>query len=307
MTPADSIPLPDGPRKARQASPAQAFWRDADMPFVESRRACESRACYKPHHHPTFSIGAVDAGYSLFSGASDGPVTLRPGTLVFVPAARVHACNPALGTAWSYQMLHLDADWRQAVRQEYLRGAPRQVGPCRAASRPSESRHTGPDSAEPVHIVADPALYARFCQLNMLLFSDAQRQDKEAALIAFIGDCDTQQGLTIDAPSALPHLAEHIQPALAWLRAQCDAPITLEALAQRVDMSRYQLIRAFRAVTGMTPHAWQLNQRINLARTWIQRGDSMSAVAQHLGFADQAHFQRVFKAYAGVTPGRFRA
>jgi len=72
-------------------------------------------------------------------------------------------------------------------------------------------------------------------------------------------------------------------------------------------MSRYQLIRAFRAVTGMTPHAWQLNQRINLARERIRGGDRISDVAQHLGFADQAHFQRVFKAYAGVTPGCFGA
>ncbi|MFT9299154.1 MAG: helix-turn-helix transcriptional regulator, partial [Gluconobacter sp.] len=71
-------------------------------------------------------------------------------------------------------------------------------------------------------------------------------------------------------------------------------------------MSRYQVIRAFRAVTGMTPHAWQLNQRVNLAREWVQSEDSLADVAQNLGFADQAHFQRVFKAHAGVTPGRFR-
>jgi len=29
-------------------------------------------------------------------------------------------------------------------------------------------------------------------------------------------------------------------------------------------------------------------------------------VALRLGFADQAHFQRVFKAHTGVTPGSFR-
>lgn len=102
----------------------QAFWRDPAMPFAESRRACQSRACYRPHHHPTFSIGAVDAGQSVFSGAEAGPVSLFPGTLVFVPAARVHACNPLPGKAWSYQMLHLDADWLRGVRQEYAGTGP---------------------------------------------------------------------------------------------------------------------------------------------------------------------------------------
>ena len=48
------------------------LWRDPRLPQVESRRACNSRACYKAHSHPTFSIGAVDAGSSLFTGAGCG-------------------------------------------------------------------------------------------------------------------------------------------------------------------------------------------------------------------------------------------
>ncbi|WP_251475102.1 hypothetical protein [Stenotrophomonas lactitubi] len=55
------------------------FWRDAAMPYVESRRACDSRACYRAHSHPTFSIGAVDQGTSLFTGAACGAVTLHRG------------------------------------------------------------------------------------------------------------------------------------------------------------------------------------------------------------------------------------
>ncbi|WP_353850463.1 helix-turn-helix domain-containing protein [Janthinobacterium sp.] len=30
-------------------------------------------------------------------------------------------------------------------------------------------------------------------------------------------------------------------------------------------------------------------------------------MAHELGFADQSHFQRVFKAHAGITPGRYRS
>ena len=92
------------------ARPEPATW--------ESRRACHSRACYKAHSHPTFSIGAVDAGLSLFSGAAGGQARLTPGTLVLVPPQRVHACNPAPGYAWSYQMLHVDARWLSQLRLE---------------------------------------------------------------------------------------------------------------------------------------------------------------------------------------------
>ncbi|MNN80835.1 Transcriptional activator NphR [compost metagenome] len=82
--------------------------------------------------------------------------------------------------------------------------------------------------------------------------------------------------------------------------------LTLGELAALAGMGRYQLIRAFRAVTGLTPHAYQLNQRINLARDWLRRGTPVADIAYGLGFADQSHFQRVFKAHTGVTPGLYR-
>ncbi|MCD9006424.1 AraC family transcriptional regulator [Luteimonas sp. XNQY3] len=232
-------------------------------------------------------MGAVDGGTSVFTGAANGPVLLSPGTLVFVPASRVHACNPAPDTAWSYQMLHLDAAWLQAVRREYA--------------------GTAAMGGEPVRIVADPAVYARFCRLNALLFEEGDPIEKEAALIEFVGDYDTGQGLSIEGPTVPSGLAQQIRPALDCLCAWPTASTTLDELAGLAGMSRYQVIRAFRTVTGMTPHAWQLNHRVNLARDWIRSGASLADVALHLGFADQAHFQRVFKAHAGVTPGRFRA
>lgn len=270
-----------------QQSQGQSFWHDPMLPFVETRRACHSRACYKPHSHPTFSIGAVDGGSSVFTGAEGGPVALRPGSLVFVPAERVHACNPAPDSAWSYQMLHLDVQWLCTVRQEYVDDGSRKV--------------------EPVRVVSDAALYVQFCQLNDVLFSVATADEKEAALIEFVGDYDVSQSVWVESVSDTSLVAKKIQPALEYLRNVPTEKVSLVELATLTSMSRYQLIRAFRTVTGMTPHVWQLNLRINVARSLMHQGDSLADLAQHLGFADQAHFQRVFKAYTGVTPGCYKA
>lgn len=183
-------------------------------------------------------------------------------------------------------MLHLDADWLQAVREEH---------PAR-----------WPTACEPVRVVTTPALYASLCRLNAQLFSAANAQDKEAALVEFVGDADAAQGRSLPHASAPAHLAHQIRPAMDCLRDAPAEPTPLTELARLAGMSRYQLIRAFRAVTGMTPHAWQLNWRVHLARGHMRGPHGIAHIAQHLGFADQAHFQRVFKAYAGVTPGRFR-
>ncbi|MEN5109210.1 AraC family transcriptional regulator [Pseudomonas sp. TWI672] len=263
-----------------------SLWRDPALPWVESRRACHSRACYKAHSHPTFSIGAVDAGCSVFTGAGDGQQRLTPGTLVLVPAQRVHACNPEPGQAWSYQMLHVEAQWLAQLRLE------------------SGLDAAGPGA--PARISRLPALYREFCGLNELLFSGASSGEKEAALIAFMGDHDFAQH---------PHLAAAPAPALGTpalrgliecIEAQDPARLSLEVLARQAGLGRYQLIRAFRAATGLTPHAYLINARINRGRRLLRDGLALAEVAYRLGFADQSHFQRVFKAHVGVTPGQYR-
>ncbi|MBK1682366.1 AraC family transcriptional regulator [Rhodoferax fermentans] len=265
-------------------SPASAeFWRDPALPYAESRRACHSRACYKAHSHPSFSVGAVDQGSSRFTSAGTGPSVIQPGTVVWVPAAHVHACNPLPNTAWSYQMLHLEASWLQALWQESS------VPPLQT-----------------VQLTQDAGIYARFCQLNAVLFSDASTPEKEIALIAFLGDC-ASQGQPALSPSLAPDSRHKLQPLLAHLQHEADALISLTELAKMANMSRYQLIRAFRQATGLTPHAYQLNQRINQARHHLRAGEPLADIAYRLGFADQGHFQRVFKAHVGVTPGRYRA
>lgn len=270
------------PRASEQHS---AFWRDPALPFVESRQACHSRACYKPHSHPTFSIGAVDRGSSLFSGAGQGQTRLLPGTLVFVPAHCVHACNPEPGMFWSYQMLHLNAAWLRSLRLESGLAA---------------------NDGEPARISHESLTYQRFCQLNDLLFSPVSSAEKEAGLIEFLADCDVaaQQPL---AQSRLPQLPEGTLKALLQrLEQDGNDHLPLGELASLAGMGRYQLIRAFRAATGFTPHAYQLNQRINRARDWLRSGTPVADIAYRLGFADQSHFQRVFKAHTGITPGLYR-
>ena len=94
-------------------------------------------------------------------------------------------------------------------------------------------------------------------------------------------------------------LIEHIE-------AQDLTQLSLERLARQAGLGRYQLIRAFRAATGLTPHAYLLNARINQGRRLLRDGLALAEVAYQLGFADQSHFQRVFKAHVGLTPGQYR-
>jgi AraC-like DNA-binding protein len=67
------------------------------------------------------------------------------------------------------------------------------------------------------------------------------------------------------------------------------------------------LIRAFKQEHGLTPHAYQLNCRIEFCRSQLRAGHSIAEVALAAGFSDQAHFQRSFKKFVAATPGQYQA
>lgn len=269
---------------------AHFFWRNAELPCVELRRANDSCACYAPHAHAAWSIGAVDGGSTVLQRGGSRQ-RLVGGDVVIIPAGEVHCCNPEDDGRWSYQMLYLDDAW--------LRGA---VGEAseQAASEPAISGRLADAMA--------PQLHKRLTRLNALLFSDAPIPDKEAALLLFVGDLfgDAAAATTSSeptTPSATQSLA--LRRVQAMLGDRYSETLRLDELADCAGMSRYHLLRTFRAAYGMTPHAWQIDLRIQRARRLLEQGMSFADTALSLGFADQSHFQRAFKQRVAVTPGEY--
>ncbi|HKB29229.1 MAG TPA: AraC family transcriptional regulator, partial [Streptosporangiaceae bacterium] len=83
-------------------------------------------------------------------------------------------------------------------------------------------------------------------------------------------------------------------------------PPRLAVLAAAVGASPFSLLRAFRAATGLPPHAYLNQRRVRLARDLLGRGVRPAEVAARVGFADQAHLTRHFKRIVGVPPGAYQ-
>ena len=81
--------------------------------------------------------------------------------------------------------------------------------------------------------------------------------------------------------------------------------LSLETLSAKINMSRYTLIRLFKHYFGLTPHAYQLNKKINDARKLLKNNYNIAQLAYELEFTDQSHFHRVFKQFTGVTPKQY--
>jgi AraC-like DNA-binding protein len=89
------------------------------------------------------------------------------------------------------------------------------------------------------------------------------------------------------------------------LRAHAAESVSLDELASMAGLSKYYLLRAFRRVHGVTPHAYQMQLRLAHAWRFIVEGRPLSRASYDAGFADQSHLTRRFAAMFGLTPARY--
>lgn len=79
----------------------------------------------------------------------------------------------------------------------------------------------------------------------------------------------------------------------------------VEALAAEVGWSRRHLAARFREAVGLPPKALGRLLRVEHAAQRVRAGDPLADVAYGAGYADQAHFNREFRALVGCTPSQF--
>ncbi len=83
--------------------------------------------------------------------------------------------------------------------------------------------------------------------------------------------------------------------------------LALEELAALVSLSAKHFARAFRQSTGVPPHRWLIERRIDRAKALLAEGDlNLAETALACGFADQSHFTAAFRKLVGMTPGSYR-
>ncbi|MFX7792705.1 AraC family transcriptional regulator, partial [Acinetobacter baumannii] len=66
-------------------------------------------------------------------------------------------------------------------------------------------------------------------------------------------------------------------------------------IAARLGVSRETFTRSFYRRVGMSPHAFRIVGRLNVARGRIRNGASIANAAAACGFADQSHLGRHFR------------
>jgi AraC-like DNA-binding protein len=104
--------------------------------------------------------------------------------------------------------------------------------------------------------------------------------------------------------------AETLEPGIQFFKNNIELHpennISIEEMARKAFLSKYYFIKSFKQGVGLTPHQFQIQNRVRKAQRIIDKIPNLTEVALTTGFCDQSHFIKQFKRIVGLTPNCYR-
>jgi AraC-like DNA-binding protein len=259
------------------------YWRHAAVPGVDLLRATFVTHRYARHTHETYTLALIEDGVEEFRyGAS----LLRAGrgAVALLNPEMVHTGQAGVPEGWSYRVLYPAVSVVREVSAELTGSAGTPFFPDTVVDDPRSAR-----LVRAAHLAAehgDPLASAGLLH---------------AALAGLLRE-HSRAGRRSRPREARPA----VRTAVSLLRERVTDPPTLGELAVATGVGPFALMRAFRAETGLPPHAYLNQLRVRQARQLLDCGVPPAQAAAEAGFADQAHLTRHFKRVVGVPPGAYQ-
>ncbi len=146
-------------------------------------------------------------------------------------------------------------------------------------------------------------------QLSTLLADLGENKhpsDIELSCIAYSILCQMQAFNYVTATAPSP-MSEIITKVINFMKINIQEPLSLNILADHVNISPSYLSHQFRAETGCSPMEYLARLKINLAKTILRSTNrTISDIAYSLGYSSSASFINAFTSRVGVNPKKFR-
>ena len=269
----------------RSCRAPRASWITSTRP-VEGVELFRARLCgeaYDKHRHDTYAIGVTDAGVQVFDYRGAGRAS-TPGQVVVLHPDEVHDGRAGTAEGFGYRIVYVEpARLGEAVRA--IRGRPAPLPFVREpVSRNAVlARAVGEAFGAPLEALAADGLVTALA---------------EGLLAGERGGARTDVHRRVDETA--------VERAREFLDTERTRVVRSSELESVTGLSRYDLARQFRIRFGTSPYRYLLMRRLDAVRAELPRADQLADVALAAGFADQAHFTRLFRSAVGLTPARYR-
>ncbi|MFK4260044.1 helix-turn-helix transcriptional regulator [Agrobacterium tumefaciens] len=272
-------------QSSRERSSPSFRVRQAVVHGVDAVEA-DTALAYGRHMHDQFGIGLIDRGAQV-SLSGRGMVEAEAGDIITVNPGEVHDGAPIGDGGRAWQMLYFEPHIISAFFHDMTEG---RTGACEL----------------PNPVIRDRGVAERYRSLFAAMTASsvtAQNMQAEERLFLMLEQLLEDNKTGKEAPS----VPKAIATAIAKIDDEPDAPLSLDDLARLCGISRFQVLRGFARATGLTPHAYMIQRRLQMTKRMIARGDDLAEAAASSGFADQSHMTRLFVRTYGMSPGSYAA
>ena len=259
------------------------YWWDRHTSGLSLMRADFTTHEYPPHAHEAFVVAVTEAGGSVIRSRGQVEQAHAATLFVFNPA-EPHSGWMGGSRRWRYRSLYLA---RSAIDKVACGLGVERV--------PYFTRN----------MFDDADLIDRFLALHRALEDGSDAFCARQLLIATFGILFRRHGSGGGRIAPAPSDRALLGEAMALMEARHDEELRLDDLAGAVGLTIFQLIGLFKRTTGLTPHSYLTQIRLNAACRRLRQGSPIAEAASLAGFYDQSALTRHFKRCYGITPRQF--
>lgn len=226
----------------------------------------------------------ISQGRGLYESSATGLQTVQSGVAMLILPGLWHRYAPDPATGWTEQWIELRGATIDVLRQRGTLAPSHALIPIDRVLEFSslfsaiQSRMTG-DRAQ----ACDPERGALGLQVLAMLTSITAQRTGEQSMAEFVGRAERLMADSLDSVGSMP------------------------ALAKQLGVGYSHFRREFKRRTGLSPHSYLAQIRLEQARRMIAASDRpLKDIAEQLRFSSPYHFSAAFKRHFGLSPGLWK-
>lgn len=254
---------------------------------IELFRAQFYKQNFARHTHDSFPLGIIEQGALSFYYRRNNLVA-PAGTINLSFPGEIHDGHSASEIGWQYRMFYFDVSVLKFAYNELI-------------------NRNGELPFFPNGIIEDRYLANQILSLHYAIEEQqlTKLESEEFILYLLINlilkYSDQKCQLRLLGQEIVP-----IQKAKEFIHAYAHEEISLTQIARIANLSPFHFSRVFQKESGLTPHAYLTQTRVQKARHLLPSNKPLVDIALESGFFDQSHLTRRFKQIYGITPHQYR-
>ncbi|MBE7386228.1 MAG: AraC family transcriptional regulator [Leptolyngbya sp. SIO1E4] len=241
---------------------------------------------FKKHFHEAYTIGLNEGGKGCCQHHGETHIHY-PGSFNLINPGDIHTGQVASAEGWIFRNLYIGLPLVEQTLTDLEwpgRGIPYFKAP----------------------VVWEPSLRPTFYQLFHALNTANSQLTQQSLLLELLSRLFLVHGEHRRELRSPTSESKAVASVRTYLEAHYTDNVSIDDLAQLVNLSPYYLIRCFRHQVGCPPHQYQRHWQLLQVKRALRTPAPLSVIAAEHGFYDQSHLNRLFKQTFGVTPGQYQ-